>query len=170
MRSLRSGVLPLTVAAAAGTLHAGFSAYWGLGGTWLLETLGTAVVTAFAGVRWLLMAVAAVKLAAAVIPLVVIARGGPLLRVVRIVSWAGAAILLLWGGAGMIVAQLVLAGAIDAGQAHDRMGMIGHAWLWDPLFVLWGAALIAGLLRTRCSPQAAVRALDRRGSLGHWRG
>lgn len=32
---------------------------------------------------------------------------------------------------------------------RDRMGAIGHAAIWDPLFIVWGALLLAALARTR---------------------
>lgn len=46
----------------------------------------------------------------------------------------------------MIVANLVLAGMIPPGLGYDRPGMIGHAFIWGPLFLAWGVALAAGLL------------------------
>jgi hypothetical protein len=48
-----------------------------------------------------------------------------------------------------LVAGLVLAGAIDPDGGFDRQAMIGHALLWDPLFLLWGLLLAAGLGATR---------------------
>lgn len=33
--------------------------------------------------------------------------------------------------------------------------MIGHAYLWDPLFLDWGAALMIGLLASRGRATAA---------------
>ena len=66
-----------------GLTHAGFSAYWALGGRWLLGTVG----------EW------AVRMA-------------------------------LGGG-------------------YDRAAMIGHVALWDPLFALWGLALLSSLWLSR---------------------
>lgn len=52
-----TGRSPLVLAALTGLVHAGFSAYWGLGGTWLLATLGARVLDAFAGLGWVLLLV-----------------------------------------------------------------------------------------------------------------
>jgi len=39
-------------------------------------------------------------------------------------------------GANTVVAALVLAGGIDPDGGYDRRAMIGHAFLWDPLFLI----------------------------------
>ncbi|WP_203567878.1 hypothetical protein [Aestuariimicrobium ganziense] len=62
---------------------------------------------------------------------------------------AGAAVLVGCGGLNTAVANLVLAGVLPRGDDFDRAGMVGHAWLWDPLFLLWGVALVVGLWATR---------------------
>lgn len=138
----------LWVAAVAGGLHAAASLYWMVGGTWLLETLGSTVLETFEGRRWLLLPVVVVKAAGAAVPLFMNSWPRELRRLTRAVSWVGATLLVVWGGAGAIVANLVLLGVIDTGPI-DRPAMIGHAWLWDPLFVVWGVSLAVGLWRTR---------------------
>jgi hypothetical protein len=137
----------LLVAAAAGLVHAASSAYWGLGGDWLVETLGERIVTTFADVRWLLLVVAAVKVAGALVPLWLARRG--LLRRMPWVAllWLAVAVLVLWGGANTVVGNLVLAGVVTPDGGYDRPAMVGHAWLWDPLFLLWGLALAVALRR-----------------------
>ena len=55
----------------------------------------------------------------------------------------------MWGGLNTIVGNLVLAGAIVPEGGFDRTGMIGHAFLWDPLFAVWGLALAVALARRR---------------------
>ena len=62
--------------------------------------------------------------------------------------WVGAAVLIVWGGLNTVVGNLVLTGVIRPGSGYDRAGMIGHAWLWDPLFLAWGIALVMGLVAT----------------------
>jgi len=52
------------------------------------------------------------------------------------------------GGANTIVAALVLTGGIEPDGGYDRRAMIGHVFLWDPLFLVWGL-LVAGLYVTR---------------------
>ncbi|OYN98446.1 hypothetical protein CGZ95_13955 [Enemella evansiae] len=145
-------MIPFAIAAVAGVIHGIFSVYWGFGGNWLLETIGARLVEAFEGRRWLLLIVAAVKLGFAVVPFVWARRGWPrhwIWRVGCYGCYLGAVILVLWGGANTVIGQLVLAGVIRPDGGYDRAAMIGHAWLWDPLFVIWGVALLVGLLRLR---------------------
>lgn len=139
----------LVLAALAGTVHALFSLYWAIGGDWLLETLGERIVTTFADMRWVLLPVGLVKLVAALAPLWFDRRGWPLRPLTRGLAWLGAVVLVVWGGLNTVVGQLVLAGAIRPDGGFDRPGMIGHAWLWDPLFLVWGLALLVHLAATR---------------------
>lgn len=139
----------LWTAAALGALHAAVSVYWGLGGRVLRETIGQQMLQAFAGLEGLLVLVGAAKLAAAMAPAALDAAGWPLRRLTRPAAWAGAAALVLWGGANTVVGNLVLAEVIVPDSGYDRPAMIGHAWLWDPLFLAWGGCLIVGLLRSR---------------------
>lgn len=138
----------LIIAALAGLVHAGLSLYWALGGNWLLSTIGTELVQAFEGRRWLLIPVALVKAGFALFPVALTTFGLLNRRWARTVCWLGAVILIAWGGVNTTVCNLVLAGLVG-GPGYDRMAMIGHAWLWDPLFVIWGASLVAGLMLGR---------------------
>lgn len=63
--------------------------------------------------------------------------------------WLGAALLLAWGGVNTVVGNLVLGGVITSTDGFDQAGMIGHAYLWDPLFLAWGIALVGGLITSR---------------------
>ena len=79
-RTRRTARTLVLVAAAAGLVHAGFSAYWALGGTWLLSTIG-AIAVEFANRAPLesglmLGAVAVAKALAALIPVARHLRGG----------------------------------------------------------------------------------------------
>src|SRR5699024_6279354 len=49
-----------------------------------------------------------------------------------------------------VTALAVLAGLINV-VGTDRLGQMGHAFLWDPLFTLWGIALAAGLVLSHSS-------------------
>ena len=62
--------------------------------------------------------------------------------------------LVAWGGLNTVVGNLVLAGAIVPDGGFDRPGMVGHAFLWDPLFLAWGLALAVGLWGSRGEGQA----------------
>nr|BFE56093.1 DUF3995 domain-containing protein [Dactylosporangium thailandense] len=137
-------------AAAAGLVHAGFSLYWALGGRRLLPTVGQWAVTAAreapvtAGL--VLVAVAAVKCVVVAVPLVAAGRPLPRPGVWRAFAWLAAVVLTGYGALNSVVAWLVLGGALRPEGGFDRQAMIGHAYLWDPLFLVWGLLLGAGLL------------------------
>jgi hypothetical protein len=140
------------VAGLLGCLHAAFSLYWATGGTVLAWSLGADLVATFRGREWVLAPISALKLVAALAPLFLASKGWPGRRVTRSLCWLGAAVLVLWGGLNTMVANLVLVGAIHPSSGFDRAGMIGHAWLWDPLFLAWGTAVVLGLrARARAS-------------------
>lgn len=146
----------LWAATGLGLVHAAFSLCWALGGTWLLDTVGQWAVRqveeAPVASRLMLAGTAAVKGAAAVIPTLSAYRRFPYPRIVRAVSWAGAVGLVLYGGANTLAANAVLAGLVPAGPETDLSALKGHAWLWDPLFLLWGAALLGYLVRSARRP------------------
>ncbi|AIT60822.1 DUF3995 domain-containing protein [Corynebacterium doosanense] len=128
---MRTGYL---VAAAAGVIHCGFSVYWGLGGTWLLNTVGS-VADAFDGALLLILLVGLAKLAFALVPLVADTRAA------RWIYRAGAVVLVVWGAASMVGAAIRL-----PGSPIDPTALWGHLLWWDPLFVVWGIALFAGTM------------------------
>lgn len=149
MTTTRRAPVGLVAAAVLGLVHAGFSFYWAAGGTLLVSSLGTDLVERFRGREWVLVPIGVVKAIAAVAPLAFGRRGWPVRRVTRLVCWAGAVLLMAWGGLNTIVGNLVLAGVIRPDSGYDHAGMVGHAYLWDPLFLVWGLALAAGLLDSR---------------------
>lgn len=151
----------LRLAALLGLVHAAFSAWWAVGGTWLLDTVGDWAVdlqaerpvAAGAG----LGAIAAVKAAGALLPPLVERRRGRVgtraatwsRTAVRSLSWPGGVVLVAYGGLNTVVAWLVLGGVVVPDDGYDRAAMLGHAALWDPLFLAWGLALLLGLRATR---------------------
>ena len=84
-------------------------------------------------------------------PLVAARAVWPLPRLSRGVCWLGAVVLLVWGGLTTIVGNLLLARVIVPDGGYDRAGMVGHAFLWDPLFLAWGLALAIVLAQSRAS-------------------
>lgn len=136
-------------AAVVGAVHAAFSIYWSMGGTWLLWSLGSSLQATFQGWEWVLAPVGVVKITAAVAPILLARRGWPARAVTRSACWLAALVLITWGGLNTIVGNLVLASVIHPQSGYDRSGMIGHAFLWDPLFLGWGAALAAGMIASR---------------------
>ncbi len=141
--------LGILIGAVLGCIHAGFSLYWATGGTWLVWTLGSSLLETFRGKEWLLIPVTGAKLVAALAPVLLVRRGWPAYRLTRGICWLGALVLIVWGGLNTIVGNLVLAGLIRNPSGYDLPGMIGHAYLWDPLFLAWGIALAVGLNATR---------------------
>lgn len=149
------------VACVAGLVHAAFSLYWALGGRWLLPTVGDwamrAVERSPVQAGLLLGAIAAVKALAAVIP-VGVARGRlPWTRFWRVACWVGGAFLVLYGGVNVVVSSAVLLGIMTQAGGYDQAAMVGHALLWDPLFVIWGAALILWLRLSSGSAEESRR-------------
>ena len=130
-------------------LHAAASLYWALGGQWLLATVGqwavdlSAEEPLAAGVA--LGLIALLKLLAATIPIGVAYGKVPWARSWRAVSWAGGLLLIAYGGVNTIVSAVVLAGLIRPEGGYDPAAMRGHAYLWDPLFLIWGTALVLSL-------------------------
>ncbi len=146
----------LTVAAVAGGLHAAITFHWALGGQHLLWTMGTAFIAKFATVMWILWPLGLVKAGVAFGPLWLASRGWPWAHLTRALCWIAGAILTGWGGANTLATNAVLFGLYRPAGGYDRNVMIGHAWMWDPLFVVWGVGIIGGLLTSRRS--RAVRA------------
>ncbi|WP_265523489.1 DUF3995 domain-containing protein [Oerskovia flava] len=146
------------VAAALGGIHAGFSLYWALGGSWLLATVGRWAVEMTEDSPQLaaaaLGAIALVKAVAAAVPVLVAYDRLPPRRLWRAGSWVGGTLLVAYGGVKVVVGGAVLAGVVPTDDGYDEVAMTGHTFLWDPLFVLWGAFLLASLWTSRRSTGA----------------
>ncbi|MCC9196714.1 DUF3995 domain-containing protein [Arthrobacter sp. zg-Y820] len=146
------------VACAAGAVHAAFSLYWAVGGRWLLATVGAWAVEhatqAPLEAGLVLGAIGTAKLLAAAIPPAVIYGQLPWQRFWRALSWIGGIFLTIYGAANTVTGAAVLAGAIRPAGGYDAAAMVGHAWLWDPLFLVWGAALCLALWFSRKEPQS----------------
>lgn len=99
--------------------------------------------------------VAAAKLLGATIPIGVAYGRVPWPRFWRGISWTGGLLLVANGGVNTIVALAVLAGGIRTEGGYDADAMMGHAYLWDPLFLLWGGALVLSLWLSRRSSRVA---------------
>jgi len=141
------------VAGAAGVVHATASLYWAVGGQWLLATVGqwavdlSARAPLRAGIA--LGLVALVKLVAAAVPIAVAYGKVRWRRFWRAVSWMGGSVLVIYGGINIVVSAAVLRGLIRPEDGYDLEAMRGHAYLWDPLFFLWGSALVLSLWFSR---------------------
>ena len=137
-----SAAAPAAVALAFAS--AGVTLYWTLGGTALLDTVGGSLedaarehdgsAVAFGSLTF------AVKVLGGMLALALLEpwrRRLPhlVLRAAR----AAAVALVAYGTVNVLGATLGLAGV--AGDDVDRTALWGHALLWDPWFILWGALL-----------------------------
>lgn len=105
-----------------------------MGGRWLVSSLGSDLIARFQGWEWLLAPIGLAKLIAALAPIALARKGWPARRLARSACSLGA---------------LALAGVVRPQSGYDHAGMIGHAYLWDPLFLAWGVGLAMGLLASR---------------------
>ncbi|MBO0767136.1 MAG: DUF3995 domain-containing protein [Solirubrobacterales bacterium] len=149
--------------------YAAFSVYWGLGGTWLLSTVGLAHRYDDAGALAAVWAAAGVKAVAALLPPWGVKRVSARRsrrrrrrsleatvawqRRVRLLTWIEGVVLTGYGlvltGAGVLVRTGVLHSARNA----DHRALVWHACLWDPWFLVWGVlVLVALVLATRSAP------------------
>lgn len=144
-------------ACALGLGHAAVSAYWALGGTALLDTIGGALEEwgrrrepALIAALWL---VVILKVVVAVAAPVVQASRLPAWtrgRAPRILSWIAATVLVLYGAVLTAAGQLVQAGVLNgATSGSGGRALAWHAYLWDPWFLLWGVALALTLWWSR---------------------
>jgi hypothetical protein len=150
-----TATIVLSAAAGVGLVHAGFSLYWALGGRRLLPTVGEWAVVytreAPLPAALVLLVVTAVKGVVALAPAIAVRRAGVLPRSWWLLGWLAAVVLVGYGGVNTVVAWLVLGGAVESADGYDRAAMVGHAYLWDPLFLVWGLLLGAGLWVSRRS-------------------
>ena len=149
------GILAVQLACFVGLIHAAFSLYWALGGTWLLDTVGQGpqglVKSGPLSAGLALGLIALFKTLAAVIPLFNAQGRMPWPKLWRGISWVGSLFLILYGGFVTLTSLAVLSGLIKS-EGFNRPAMLGHAFLWDSLFLLWGMALVWHLRQTRRNP------------------
>ncbi len=159
----RTGLGAAVAAFVVGLLNAAVSVYWGLGGTWLLATVGGSLPRqGRAGTAILVLAVWAavvIKMVATVLPLLALRRvtstGWD--RAVSLLAWTEAGILTVYGLVLTVVGILVQAGTIHPSAGADHRALAWHAYLWDPWFLLWGL-LVAGALRGGRHPHSQAEA------------
>ena len=156
-----TGLRVAQTACAVGLLYAAISVYWGAGGTWLLDTVGSGLGKGHGGSALVVFAVwlaVGLKVIAAVLPLLAVTAdmstgsGRPWLtqpRLIRALTWLEAVILTGYGLVLTAVGLLVQAGVIAASASADHRALEWHAYLWDPWFLVWGLLVVAALLRSR---------------------
>jgi hypothetical protein len=145
----RLGLPAATAALVVGLAYAAISAYWALGGTWLLATVSSSLVTAHQSATVVMAVWAAVVLkgVGAVLPLYVHLPAPPSKwhGRLRLLAWAEAAVLTLYGFAFTLAGLLVQAGVIRRGRTADQWALVWHAYLWDPWFLVWGLLVVIAL-------------------------
>jgi Protein of unknown function (DUF3995) len=159
---------------AVGLLYAAISVYWGLGGSWLLDTVGASLTQAGRSASALVVlavwCAVGLKVIASVLPLLAVgavgvgavrvgavrvgavrvaAAGSRLPRLIRALTWVEAVILTVYGLILTAVGLLVQAGVISPSANADHRALEWHAYLWDPWFLVWGLLVTAALLRSR---------------------
>ncbi|MER7072082.1 DUF3995 domain-containing protein [Terrabacter sp. NPDC000476] len=144
----------LLAAAVVALAHALPSLYWAFGGTLGTDSLGSWAPAWRADspvlVGAVLVGVFVAKALGGVVPVLATRGRLPRPRVWRALSWAGAAVLVLYGAANVVVGGLALLGVVEGPtDPAARAALAGHVLLWDPLFLVWGLLLAAGLARTR---------------------
>ncbi len=142
-------------AAGVGGVHALASLYWALGGDWLINTVGRWAVDwrnrRPNEVALILSLIVVMKTAGCVVPLLNAAGRLPAPQLWRGLSWCGAIGLIGYGGINTLAAWATLAGLLSEDPIDDPGALLGHAALWDPLFLLWGVFLLLGLRASRPS-------------------
>jgi Protein of unknown function (DUF3995) len=158
----RKGLRLAQAACFVGLLYAAVSVYWGLGGTWLVDTVGGSLEqqgrAGNASVILAAWAAAILKTIAAVLPLLAIRRlTSPVWnRNVWALAWIEAVVLTIYGLVLTAVGLLVQADVIHASATADHQALAWHAYLWDPWFLIWGLLVASALLlgRHRRGPPA----------------
>jgi hypothetical protein len=154
-----------------GVVYVAVSVYWGLGGTWLLDTIGGSLEKqARAGHTGVMLAVwvaVVAKASAAVLPVIAPRAGSEQTsdRVLRTLAWAAAAILTVYGLVQTTAGLLVQAGVIHTSATADHRALAWHAYLWDPWFLIWGLLIAAALLRGQ-DRRRSITAVARRSGQG----
>jgi hypothetical protein len=150
-------------ACAVGALYAAVSVYWGLGGTWLLDTVGGSLArlghARSPGVLAALWIAVVLKLLAAVAPVLAVHdfERGVRRRAVWILACLAAGVLILYGLVLTVAGLLVQAGVVHASPNADWRALDWHAYLWDPWFLAWGLLIAGALIRVRARAPVSRR-------------
>lgn len=152
----RPALILACAAGLLGGLYAAISAYWGVGGTALLDTIGGALErdarARSPGLLAIVWITVVLKLFASVAGVLATARPRWLssgrYRAARRVAWFAAALLVVYGGVLTLTGLLVQTDVVHAAAHADQRALRWHAFLWDPWFLVWGLMLAAALARS----------------------
>src|ERR1700733_10658544 len=151
-----SGLGAAWAAFALGLIYAVASAYWGLGGSWLLDTVGAPWArpgrSASAAVAPAVSFVIGLKVIATVLPLLAVSAGAARVRLrylIRALACTEAAILTVYGLNSTAVGLLVQAGLIGTPANADHPALAWHAFPRGPGLLVLGVLGTAALFRSR---------------------
>jgi hypothetical protein len=151
-----SGLGAAWAAFALGLLYAVVSVYRGLGGSWLLDSVGASLAqpgrAVSAPVVLAVCCAGGLKVIAAVLPLLAVGAGAVRVRwryLIRALACVEAAILTVYGLNLTAVGLLVRAGLMGTPANADHRALAWHAFLWDPWLLVWGVLVTAALFRSR---------------------
>jgi Protein of unknown function (DUF3995) len=142
---------PAIAAAVLAFASAAVTAFWLLGGTLGLDTVGGEIERQARERSAAALAVLAVTLVAK------LAAGGLALALARFravdkrlttLGIVGGTGLALYGGVLVLAGAAALAGVGDS-SGRDEYALRWHVFFWDPWFFLWGVALALGAVRAR---------------------
>jgi Protein of unknown function (DUF3995) len=145
------------VAAGLAFASAAVTAYWTLGGTALLDTVGGYAedLARTGGPLAVLVGilVVAVKVVGGLVALGLthLGRGRKLHRPLLLAGGLGSVLLIIYGGLLVAGGALVLTGILQPAGPVDRRALTWHVLLWDLWFLLWGLALAATTWRSNRS-------------------
>jgi hypothetical protein len=153
VRRTASGAWAAYAAAGCAFLFAVPSFYWGFGGKLGADTVNREA----AGATWethpWLMATVLVtgmlKVLGGLLALALVRPWGRVLprRLVLIVGWGGALVLILYGGVQEFAQLLVALGVVEVDAEFDWHAFWWHLFLWSPWFLTWGILLALALWR-----------------------
>ncbi|WP_424187083.1 DUF3995 domain-containing protein [Actinokineospora sp. G85] len=123
------------------------SLYWALGGEVGIDTVGGAIADLVrdgdSAASLLAWGAVVAKVAGMVLALALVQPWGRVFpRWLPLAGgWAGAVLLVGYGGTIVVTEALVVVGVIDAPAGVDWYAFYWHLFLWDPYFVVWGVLL-----------------------------
>jgi hypothetical protein len=148
-------------AAAWAILFAAMSAFWALGGTLGLETLGNEIEREARerdpDTIALVWVTALLKLAAAALALALVRPWGRVLprRLLVIATWITGLGLLAYGLANFVQHGLMKVGAVDTPEALGSYAAGWHLGFWDPFWLLGGVLFTAAARQAGRASRAA---------------
>jgi hypothetical protein len=150
---VRSARPPAYVAAGLAFAYAAVSAYWALGGTALLDTVGGGLerLAREGGAAGAVLGGGTVllKVAGGVVALALVRPFGARVpaRLLEGTAVVAGVVLTLYGAGQVLLGGLALTGLL--GEPADPHALRWHVLLWDSWFLLWGLLLLVAVRRRR---------------------